>query len=174
MPLTKLDKEKQVAELTEAMKSASAGVLVDYCGLTVEEVTELRKKLREADVEYKVYKNSVLKFASENSGYNDMAKYLDGPNAIAVSKDAIAPAKILVEFAKTHQKLEIKAGFIDGKIATAQDVDALASLPSREEILAKVLGGFNAPVSGLANVLQATVRSMVYALNAYAEKQQGA
>lgn len=173
MPLTKQQKEQQVAELTEKMKTATVGVLVDYCGLTVEEVTELRKKLRESKVDYRVYKNSVLRFASQNSGYGDMAKFYDGPNAIAISQDdAVAPAKILVEFAKTHPKIEIKAGFLDGKVATAKDIEALATLPSREEMLSKILGGFNAPVSGLANVLQATIRSVVYALSAYAEKKE--
>lgn len=173
MPLTKQQKEQQVAELTEKMKSATVGVLVDYCGLTVEEVTDLRKKLRESGVDYRVYKNSVLKFASQNSGYADMAQFYDGPNAIAISQsDAVAPAKILVEFAKTHPKIEIKAGFIDGKVASAKDIEALATLPSKEEMLSKILGGFNAPVSGLANVLQATIRSVVYALSAYAEQKE--
>lgn len=172
MPLTRQDKEQQIGELTEQVKAASAGVLVDYCGLTVAEVTELRKKLREANVEFKVYKNSVLKFASKNAGYDGLEKFLDGPNAIAISQeDPIQPAKILVEFAKSHEKLEIKSGFVDGKIADVEEIKALAELPPREVLLAKVLGGFNAPISGLANVLSGTIRSLAYALNSVIEKQ---
>lgn len=173
MPLTKQDKEQQVAALTEVIKDSAVGVLVNYCGLTVAEVTELRSKCREANVEFKVYKNSVLRFSAENAGYSDIVKYLDGPNAIAIGKeDPVTAAKVMVEFAKTHQKLEIKAGYVDGKVADVNEVNALASLPSREVLLSKILGGFNAPVSGLANALQGTIRNVAYALNAYAEKLQ--
>jgi large subunit ribosomal protein L10 len=171
---SRIETKKQVVEeIKEKINNAQSIVLVDYRGLNVEEVTELRKQYREAGVEYKVYKNTMMRFAFKDIGLEDFNKYLAGPSAIAFSvEDSIAPAKITSEFAKTHKKLEIKAGVVDGKVIDLDGVQNLASLPPREVLIAQVLGGLNSPISGFANVLQANVRNLVYALNAIKEKQE--
>lgn len=168
-------KKQVVQEIKEKIDKATSIVLVDYRGLDVDAVTELRNKYREGNVEYKVYKNTLMRFAFKDSGLEDFNKYLVGPNAVAFSyDDAVIPAKISNEFAKTHKELEIKAGVVDGKVVDLEGVKALADLPSREVLIAQVLGGLNAPISGFANVLQGTLRSLVYALNAVKDKQAGA
>lgn len=171
---SKLTSKKQlVQEITEKVNSSQAVVLVDYRGLNVEEVTDLRKKFREAGVEYKVYKNTMMRFAFKDAGLEDFNQFLKGPSAIAFSsEDAVAPAKICHEFAKDHNNLEIKAGIVDGKVIDVEGVKSLADLPSREVLIAQVLGGLNGPISGFANVLQANIRNLVYALNAVKEKQE--
>jgi large subunit ribosomal protein L10 len=144
-------KKQLVVEIADKFKASQSAVVVDYRGLTVAEVTELRKQLREAGVEFKVYKNSLTRRAAESvelSGLNDS---LTGPNAIAFStEDVIAPAKILNDFAKKHEALEIKAGVIEGNVATAEDVKALAELPSREGLLSMLLSVLQAPIRNLA------------------------
>ncbi len=171
---SKIEAKKQlVQELKEKIDQSQAVVLVDYRGLNVEEVTELRKKFREAGVEYKVYKNSLMRFAFKEAGLENFNEYLKGPNAIAYSfEDPVAPAKISSEFAKDHKNLEIKAGVVDGKIIDIDGIKNLADLPSREVLIAQVLGGLNGPISGFANVLQGNIRNLVYALNAIAEKKE--
>lgn len=169
-----LEEKKQiVAEITEKVNEAQGIVLVDYRGLKVDEVTELRRKYREAGVDYKVYKNTMMRFAFKEVGLEDFNQYLTGPNAIAFGfEDPIQAAKITHEFAKEHDKLEIKAGIVDGRIIGIDEVKNLASLPSREVLIAQALGGLNAPIAGLANVLQGTIRKLVYALDAVREKQE--
>lgn len=166
-------KQQVVEEIREKISKSQAVVLVDYRGLNVEEVTELRKKYKEAGVDYKVYKNSLMRFAFKNAGLEDFNEFLTGPNAIAFSfDDPVAPAKITDEFAKDHKNLEIKAGIVDGKIIDIEEIKALAELPSREVLIAQVLGGLNAPITGFVNVLQGNIRNLVYALNAIREKQE--
>ena len=163
-----------VDEIKAKIENAQAAVLVDYRGLTVEETTELRKQFREAGVEYKVYKNSLMRFAFKAAGLEGFNSHLTGPNAIAFSSEAdpVAPAKIAKEFAKDHKNLEIKAGFVDGEIIDVAGVEGLADLPPREVLIAQVLGGLNAPISGFANVLQANIRNLVFALDAVREQKQ--
>ncbi|WDV45433.1 50S ribosomal protein L10 [Clostridiaceae bacterium M8S5] len=162
-----------VSEIQEKIEKAQAMVLVDYRGLNVEEVTNLRKKFSEADVEYKVYKNSMMRFAFKNAGLEDFNQFLTGPNAVAFCEtDAVAPAKIAEEFAKDHKNLEIKAGVVDGKIIDINGVKDLAALPPREVLIAQVLGGLNGPISGFANVLQGTMRNLVYALDQIKEQKE--
>ncbi|AGX02154.1 MULTISPECIES: 50S ribosomal protein L10 [Bacillaceae] len=140
-----------VDEIADKFKASKSTVVVDYRGLTVAEVTELRKQLRDAGIEFKVYKNSMARRAAEASELSGLNEALTGPNAIAFSnEDVVAPAKILNDFAKKHEALEIKAGVIEGNIASVEDVKALAELPSREGLLSMLLSVLQAPIRNLA------------------------
>ena len=144
-------KAQLVSEITEKFKASQSTVVVDYRGLSVAEVTELRKSLRDAGVEFKVYKNSMTRRAAEAAEIAGLNESLTGPNAIAFStEDVIAPAKILNDFAKKHEALEIKAGVIEGNVATADEIKALAELPSREGLLSMLLSVLQAPIRNLA------------------------
>lgn len=171
-----LEQKKQVvAGLTEKVKAAQAIVLADYRGLTVEQDTEMRNALRAAGVEYRVVKNTLTSFAMKENGLEGLDPYLNGPTAMALSStDAVAPAKVLSEFAKKFEKLELKVGVVEGKVIDIDGIKALAELPSREVLIAKVLGGFNAPISGFVNVLNGNMRGLVVALNAIAEQKANA
>lgn len=174
MPSEKILQQKKevVKELSGKIKSAKSIVLADYRGLTVEQDTELRNALRKAGVDYKVVKNTLTRFAAKENGLDGLDKYLNGPTAMAVSEtDPVAPAKVLAEYAKKYDKLEIKAGVVEGKVIDVSGVKALAELPPREVLIARVLGGFNAPISGFVNVLNGNLRGLVVALNAIAEKK---
>lgn len=174
MPSIKvLEEKKQVVEnLTDKIKNASAGVFVDYKGITVEQDTKLRCELRKAGVEYGVVKNTLVKFAIDQIGYTELDGILSGTTALAVSKDLVAPARVLCEFAKKNEKFKIKAGFAEGRVIDAEGVKSLASLPSKEVLIANVLRGFNAPISGFVNVLNGNIRGLVVALNAIREKAE--
>jgi large subunit ribosomal protein L10 len=149
-------KKVRVEEITEKFKTAATVVVVDYRGLTVGQVTELRKQLREAGVEFKVYKNTMTRRAVEVAGLEGLNESLTGPNAIAFStEDVVAPAKIINDFAKKNEKLEIKAGVIEGAIASADDIKALAELPSREGLLSMLLSVLQAPMRNFALVTKA-------------------
>lgn len=162
-----------VDEIKEKIESAHSIVLVNYRGLTVEAATELRKKLRENGVDYKVYKNTMMKRAFNDLGHDGLDEYLAGPSAIAFGlEDAVAPAKVIAEFAKDNEAIEIKAGIVDGKVIDVKGVEALAKLPSKEVLIAQVLGGLNAPIQGLANVLTGNLRGLAVVLNAIAEKKE--
>jgi large subunit ribosomal protein L10 len=140
-----------VDEIADKLKAAKTTVVVDYRGLNVSEVTELRKQLREAGIEFKVYKNSLTRRAAEASELAGLNDALTGPNAIAFSnEDVVAPAKILNDFAKKHEALEIKAGVIEGNVASLEDIKALAELPSREGLLSMLLSVLQAPIRNLA------------------------
>ncbi|KXH80778.1 50S ribosomal protein L10 [Sporosarcina sp. HYO08] len=155
-------KQALVGEIADKFKSAASVVVVDYRGLTVGQVTELRKQLREAGIDFKVYKNSMTRRAAEATGLEGLNEHLTGPNAIAFSnEDVVAPAKILNDFAKQNDKLEIKAGVIEGAIASQEDVKALAELPSREGLLSMLL-----------SVLQAPMRNFALATKAVAEQKE--
>ena len=160
MPSAKVLQEKQqvVAELTEKIKNAATGIFVDYRGLSVAEDTELRSKLRAANVEYKIIKYTLCRFAIKELGLDDIDPSLNGPTALALSvEDPVAPAKILADFAKENDKLEIKAGFMDGAVMSLDEIKKLAATPSRETLLATILSSLNAPASNLARLLQAIV-----------------
>ena len=165
-------KQAIVQEIADKMKNAQGTVVVDYRGLNVEEVTELRKKARENNIDYKVYKNSMMRFAAKEAGVEGLLDVLVGPTAIAFCEDdPVAPAKLINDFAGEHKALEIKAGVVEGKVLDVAGVKELAELPPREVLVAKVLGGLNAPISGFANVLNANLKGLVVALNAIAEKK---
>jgi large subunit ribosomal protein L10 len=157
-------KKAKVLEIKEKMGKAQGMVFAKYQGLTVEEDTELRKKLREAGIEYKVYKNTMTTLAARELGLEGIVSHLEGPVSVAFGyEDATAPARILNDFAKTHKKLELKAGIVEGNVYDAEGVAKLATIPSREVLIAQLLGSFKAPLSNLA-----------YLLNAIAEKQTSA
>ncbi len=147
-------KKAQVAEVVETLKSAQTGILVDYRGLTVEEDTKLRNNLRAAGVKYFVVKNTLLRLAAKEVGLDALDEALHGPTALAVSDDdAVAPAKVMADFAKENEKLEIKTGFMDGAVMTLDEVKALAATPNKETLIAKMMGSLNAPISNLARLL---------------------
>ena len=149
-------KSQVVSEIVEKLEKSSSAIVVDYKVLTVEEVTELRKKMREAGVEYKVYKNSLVTRAANELGLGDVVQYLEGPVSIAFGyEDATAPARVLNNFAKDHKKLELKAGIVDGIVYDKAGVEKLATIPSKEVLIAKLLGSFKAPLSNFAYLINA-------------------
>jgi large subunit ribosomal protein L10 len=173
MPSTQvLEQKKQVVnEMVEKFKAASAGVFVDYRGLTVEEDTELRRKFREAGVEYKVVKNTLTSRAAKEVGLEALDPILNGPTALAMSVDnPVAPAKIIAEFAKKHEALEVKAGFMDGAVMSVAEVNTLAATPTREELLAKMMGSMKSPISGLVRLLNTIVEGGVEMVDLAAKK----
>ena len=147
-------KQPVVQEISDHIKDAQSVVLVDYRGLTVDEDTQLRKQLREAGVVYKVYKNTLMNFAFKGTDCESMCEMLEGPSAIAISKDdATAPARILSKFSKTAPALELKAGVVEGTFYDSDGIKVIASIPSREELLSKFLGSIQSPITNLARVL---------------------
>lgn len=148
-------KQPVVSEIKELLDGAETAVVVDYRGITVAEDTELRKKLREADVSYKVYKNTMIRFAAQGTVFEALGPNLEGPTAIAVSKtDATAPARILAEFAKTAPALEVKGGVVEGIYYDAKGMEQISSIPSREVLLGKLLGSIQSPITNFARVLK--------------------
>ncbi|AQS54518.1 50S ribosomal protein L10 [Novibacillus thermophilus] len=155
------EKKKIVEEITEKLKKSKTTVLTDYRGLNVAEVTELRKQLREAGVEFKVLKNTMSRRAAEAAGFTELEQHLVGPTAFAFSyEDVVAPAKVLYKFAKDHEALEIKAGLLEGEYVTVEQLKELADLPSYEGLLSMLL-----------SVLQAPMRNMALAVKAVADQQ---
>lgn len=170
---TKKQKEQVVEELIEIFSDIKSMVLTDYRGLDVHEMTELRAKLREAGVEYRVIKNTLARIAADKSGLSNINEYLVGPTAIAFGvEDAVSPAKVLVDFAKEHVDLEIKAGVLNGELISADKVNNLAKIPPREELLAQIARSMQAPIAGLLNVLQGNIRGLVQVLNQIKEQKQ--
>ncbi|MHB9095265.1 MAG: 50S ribosomal protein L10 [Eubacteriales bacterium] len=168
-----LDSKKLVVEeIKTRLQKVQGAVLADYRGLDVAEITELRAKLREAGIEFKVLKNTLTRIAANEIGLEGLDPYLEGPTAIAFGNDdAVAPAKILAEFAKTHKDLEIKAGILENKVIDMDGVKTLADLPPREVLLAKVLGAMQSPMYGFAGSMQGILRNFVYVLDAVREKK---
>jgi large subunit ribosomal protein L10 len=157
------EKEKLVNEIATKLKECSCTIITDYRGLNVAEVTQLRKSLREAGVEFRVVKNTLTRRATASANLTELDAYLTGPTAIAFSKDdVVAPAKILTEFAKKNEMLNLKAGVVEGRVVDVAQIKALADLPSREGLLSMLL-----------SVLQAPIRNFALAVKAVAEKQGG-
>ncbi len=166
-------KEQVVAEIKKKLSNYSSAILIDYRGLTVAEATQMRTDFRNNDVDYKVYKNTLIELAARDLGLEELIPHLEGPTAIAFGvKDPVAPAKILTENIRKLKKMEFKTGVVDGKVIDVQGIKVLAELPSREELIAKMLGSMSAPISGLVNVLGGTVRSLLYTLNAIKETKE--
>ena len=148
-------KQPVVAEISENIKGAQSVVLVDYRGLTVEQDTRLRKELRQAGVVYKVYKNTMMNFAFKGTEFEALAPYLEGPSAVAISTtDATAPARIICKFAKEAKALEVKGGVVEGTAYDAKGISAIAEIPSREELLSKLLGSIQSPITNFARVMK--------------------
>ena len=148
-------KQPIVQEIAENVKDAQSVVVVDYRGLTVAQDTQLRKELREAGITYKVYKNTLMNFAFKGTEFESLTDVLEGPNAIAISKDdATAPARLLAKFAKTVPALEIKAGVVEGNFYDTEAMKDISNIPSREELLARLFGSWQSPITNVARVIK--------------------
>lgn len=161
MPSEKVLQEKQalVANLSDRLSNSVAGVIVSYKGITVEDDTQLRRKMREAGVHYSVVKNTLLRRAAESNGLSELNPVLEGTTALATSEsDHVAAAKILYEYAKGHENFTLKGGYLDGKVLSMDELNELAQIPSKEVLLAKVVGGLNATICKLVYVLDAIVK----------------
>ena len=171
------EKQAVVTELKEKLSNTKGAVLANYRGLNVAQDTKLRRKLREAGVEYRVVKNTLTRIAANEVGIDGLDKYLEGPTVIALSaNDPVAPAKILSDFIRENklQALEIKAGLVEGKVIDVAGVKALASLPPREVLIAQLLGTMQAPIAGFVRVLQGNISNLVYALEAVRKQKESA
>jgi large subunit ribosomal protein L10 len=166
MPLTKKQKEAAVDELARAIEAHSVILLSDFTGLNVETATEIRRRFREESVKFRVVKNTLAKLALERIGAHDLVQHLTGPNALVLSKsDPVAPAKILLEFEKKGDTPKIRTGWVDASIMTAAEIRRIADLPSREQLLAQIAAGFQAPISGFARLLSEMLRQLVSTLD---------
>ena len=166
-------KEAEVAEIQEKLQKSQSVMFLDYRGLTVSEVTELRNKMRAAGVEYKVIKNTMMRRAAQEAGVEGLDEILEGPTAVAFGyEDPVAPAKILVDFIENAKKTQLKGGVLAGRAMSQAEIKDLASLPSKEQLLAKLMGSLNAPVTGIVMALSGIPRKLVYALNAIKEKKE--
>ncbi|MCF8001724.1 MAG: 50S ribosomal protein L10 [Halanaerobiales bacterium] len=167
------DKEAAVKEIEEKLKEAKSLVITDYIGLDVAEMTELRAKLREAGVDYKVVKNTLARIAANNSDFSEINEFFNGPTAIAFGiDDVVAPAKILDEFAEEHEVLEIKGGYLNGEIISKDKVESLAKIPSRDELLGKAFASMKAPITGFVNVLNGNLRNFVNVLSQIKDQKE--
>ena len=171
--MNKQSKEALVAEFAEKLKEAKAAFLADYRGLDVDQANDLRNKLREAGVEYRVVKNTLLRLAAKDTGAACFDEYLSGPTAIAVAnEDPVAPAKALVEFAKKNEAFELKVGMLDGKLLAVADIKALAELPPRDILLSQVVAAVEAPFAELVGSLDGFFRELVGSIDALEEKKK--
>ncbi len=148
-------KKAKVQEIQAKIEAATSVVLVDYRGLNVEEVTELRNKYREAGIEYKVYKNNMMRFAFAGAGFEGMSEFLKGPNGVAFCEDEVTAARITKEFAEKHDALELKAGVVAGELMDLAKITEIANLPTKEILLTRLVIALNSPIAKLARVAQA-------------------
>jgi large subunit ribosomal protein L10 len=171
----KVEKEKLIEEIQGAMTKCKSGIMTDYKGMKNADLTVLRRKLGESGIDYMVVKNTLAGFAAANIGKGFLKESLNGPMAIAFGyKDEVAPAKVLMEFMNSAETpLKIKGGFIGDQLLTADDVKTLATIPSKEVLIAQVLGGMNSPISGFVNCCAAPIRGLVNVLQARADKLEG-
>lgn len=167
-----VEKQAMVSDIKEKISASSSIVVTDYRGLNVEEVTELRSKLRKEGIEYKVLKNNLVKRAYLDSGIEGFDDVLKGPTAVAFSTDAVAPSRILFEFLEKHKNLQVKGGLLEGKILSVDELEALANLPSKEVLLGQVVGVFAAPLQKAVSLFAAPMRDFVGAVNTLKEKQE--
>lgn len=169
------EKVAMIAELKATMVNAKGVVLADFRGIKVKQDTKLRSKMRAAGVEYSVIKNSMASIAAKEAGIDGLDNYLKGPLAmVSSSTDPVAPAKLISEFMKENRILEIKGGLVEGKVINAEAVKSLASLPSREVLLSRLLGSMQAPITGLVTALQGNISNLVYALDAVRQQKESA
>lgn len=176
---------QQVEEIKDRFSNTEVVVLTDYQGLNVSEINELRRRFRQAEVGYTVYKNRLMKIVADEMGITGLNDYLKGPTAIATSIDPASPAKVILDFIDEFEKLEVKAGIVGNRVIDAEKVKDLAKLPSKEELIAKALGGLQAPIAslvnvlhrssplmGFMNVLNGTVRNLGYVLQAIIDQKK--
>ncbi len=167
------EKVAVVNTLAEKLESAKGVFLTDFSGLSVEQVTELRVKFRESNTEYLVVKNTLARFGAEKAGHDEIVPYFQGPIALAFSyDDPAAPARVLKDFLKKNPKPEVKACMIEGDVMPGENFAEIASWPTREELIAKVVGSLNSPISGVVMTLSAIQKNLLYALNAVAAKKE--
>ncbi|HLG39210.1 MAG TPA: 50S ribosomal protein L10 [Chitinophagaceae bacterium] len=168
-----VEKEKTVAEVTEKLVEAKSVFLTDFTGLNVKELSELRRIFSNAQVHYKVVKNTLARISAKNAGCDDIIEYIEGPIAMAFGmEDPIAPAKIIKEFSKKNDKLKLKACLFEGVLFGEDRLGEIASLPTREQIMAKLCGVLNAPLANLVYSLNGIISKLVYALNAVKERKE--
>jgi len=172
---TRAKKEAEVKRIEDELKNSASVVFTEFRGLDVHEIQELRKQLRENQVQYKVIKNTLARIAVRNLKMEEIEDFLIGPTALATAvEDIIAPARVLHGFAKEHESLKIKGGILEGEVIDVQKVKTLAVLPSEDELLAKLLGNLNGPIVNLLNVLNGPLRGFIGALNAIADQKSEA
>ena len=165
--ITRNQKERIVEELARELEQAELIILTDYRGLTVSDITALRRQLRAEQCRYRVSKNTLTRLACRKIGLEELEQFLEGPSAIAyTSSDPVGAAKVLIKFSKENEALSLKGGLLSGQLLSVERLKALGEIPPKEELLAKVCRGFQAPIYGLVNVLQGTIRSLVYVLEA--------
>ena len=172
--MSKIDEKKQVVqEIKQKLEAATLVICTDYRGLNVEQVTELRNKLRVPGVEYRVLKNTMFRFALQEAGYENISSQISGPNAVVFSQDdPVGPAKIIFDFAKKNKELDIKLGILDGQLLTPDGLRDLSQLPSREVLLAQVIGTMQAPITAFVRVLNANLTGLVRALDGIREQKE--
>lgn len=171
--MNKTEKEQLVEELSKAFKETKGVLLINFMGINVPDATELRRKVGDAGSDYRVVKNTLALRAAKDSSVEKLKEYFDGPTAIAYTdKDPIALAKVITQFAKDHPIVKLKAGVLEGTVISGQQVEELANLPSREQLLSKVLYLLNAPVVRLATALNSPLQNLAWALQQIAEKKQ--
>ncbi|HEY2925009.1 MAG TPA: 50S ribosomal protein L10 [Candidatus Eisenbacteria bacterium] len=167
------EKEQRVRELTEAIARSKSIVLTNFTGMNVDLVTKMRRRLRDAHVEFIVEKNTLAKLALKESGVKDLDPYLEGPTGMALGKDEIAGAKILAEFSKEFEKPALKAAYVGGQVYTADGIKLLAQLPPREVLLGQFIGALRSPLQGFAGVLSGSIRKFLGTIDAVGTKKQG-
>jgi len=168
-------KEKKVSEILGDLQGTSIVVLTDYRGLSVAQISSLRRMLKQEGVKYKVVKNTLALLAARKAGLEALEQYLEGPTAVAYGyDDPVTPVKLLVKFAKDNEHLSIKGGVLENKIVSEKELRRLAELPSKDVLLARTLGGLQAPLVGFLSVLQGNIRNLVYVLNAIKEQKESA
>ncbi|MBC7075262.1 MAG: 50S ribosomal protein L10 [Syntrophomonadaceae bacterium] len=167
------EKQKVVEEIKQKFQDVSLVIFTDYRGINVEEMTELRNRLRQPGVEYKVLKNTMLRFALEKLGYEDMVDSIVGPNAVLFSaEDPVTPAKTIFDFSKQYKKLEVKVGILEGQVVSAEKIKSLAELPAKEELLAQVVGTMQAPITSFVYVLNANLSGLVRAIDQIRQQKE--
>ena len=170
--MPKEEKVEAVQELRERIEGSNSLLLTDYRGLTVSDITTLRKALREAGAEYKVVKNTLFRLAAEKLADSGVYDLLVGPTAVAfVHNDPIAPAKTIMDFAKDHKELEVKGGYVEGRLLAADQIQALARIPPKEVLLAQLVWSIRSPISGLVGTLQGLMSNLVYTVQAVADQK---
>jgi len=164
---TRAFKNTRVEEIKEVVAKAKVAIVSDYRGLSVADITNLRRRLQKEDGEYTVVKNTLAKLAIKDTPFEGLGEFLKGPSAIAFGfGDEIAPAKVILKYLKEAKKTnEIKGGMLDGKVITADEVKAISNLPSKQELIGKIMGGLNSPAQGIANTLNGVTRALVHVIN---------
>jgi len=170
---TKAFKEKKIKMINELVSKAKVAIVSDYKGLSVEEITDLRRRLQEEKGDFTVIKNTLTKIAIKGTEFEKLEEFLVGPSAIALGfEDEVAPAKVLTKFIKEKKKTTIKGGVLDGKILTADEVKEISNLPSKQELLAQILAGINSPAQGLVNTVNGVAKALVTAMDAVRKQKE--